>query len=70
MIHLTLHKSASLFHAVCATPEPHLVRVLSLIAEGHTSHPIAVGGGGERVTGICNIILVCIIYIHTHNIVL
>ena len=67
---ITLLKSVTQFPTVCATQGLHLVRVLSFIAEGLTSHPMDVGGGVEaHVTGM-QILLVCTIYIYTHNIVL
>ena len=47
----------TLMHAACATPEPHLVRVLLLIDKGHTPH--AIGVGLEDVAG-----MQCYSYMH------
>ena len=47
MIIYSSHKSVThvQLHTACATPEPHLVRVLSLIAVDHIPHTIVVGPG-------------------------
>ena len=63
---MSMHKSMTLMHTACATPEPHLVRVLSLIDKGHTPHAMTVGSlTGESAPGRqCNIS--CMYYLHLH----